>query len=86
MSVPLILACLWLIAANVIGLIPSRKKHWPQAYVLIAVGLPVLGWVVWENGLGVGLVVLVAAASILRWPVVYLMRWVRGIARRRAEG
>ncbi|NND21248.1 MAG: DUF2484 family protein [Silicimonas sp.] len=86
MSVPLILACLWLIAANVIGLIPSRKKHWPQAYVLIAVGLPVLGWVVWENGLGFGLVVLVAAASILRWPVVYLMRWARGIARGRAEG
>ncbi|RZW05505.1 MAG: DUF2484 family protein, partial [Rhodobacteraceae bacterium] len=48
--------------------------------------LPVLGWVVWENGLGFGLVVLVAAASILRWPVVYLMRWARGIARGRAEG
>lgn len=86
MSLPLILACLWLVVANVIGLIPSKKKHWPQAYVLIAIGLPVLAWVFWANGPWVGLVVLVAAASILRWPVVYLARWARGIVGRRAEG
>ena len=78
MTFSLVLACLWLIAANVIGLIPSKHKHWPQAYVMIAIGLPILAYVVWESGVMYGALVLIAAMSILRWPVVYLMRWVRG--------
>ena len=86
MSLSLVLACGWLVLANVIGLIPSKKKHWPQAYVLIAVGLPILGYVAWETGPIAALIVLGAAASILRWPVVYLMRWVRGLSGRHAEG
>ena len=78
MTTSLILACLWLVAANVIGLIPSKHKHWPQAYVMIGIGLPILAFVVWESGVLFGVAVLIAAMSILRWPVVYLMRWVRG--------
>ena len=39
MNLSLALAFLWLIAANVIGMVPSKKKHWPQAYVLIVIGL-----------------------------------------------
>jgi len=78
MTFSLVLACLWLIAANVIGLIPSKHKHWPQAYVMIAIGLPILAYVAWESGVMYGALVLIAAMSILRWPVVYLMRWVRG--------
>jgi hypothetical protein len=70
-------ACLWLIAANVIGMMPSRDHHWRAAYALIALGLPLLGWVVWDNGPWIGLVVLAMAASILRWPVRFLWRWIR---------
>jgi hypothetical protein len=78
MILPLILCLLWLIAANVIAMFPSRDKHWRAAYVLIALGVPLLGWVTYEWGPIVGLVLLAAGASILRWPVVFFWRWLRG--------
>jgi Protein of unknown function (DUF2484) len=74
---PLALCLVWLIAANVIGMFPSRDLHWRAAYGMIAVGVPLLGWVTWESGPLVGLLLLAAGASILRWPVVYLWRWLR---------
>ena len=85
MSPSLTLACVWLVTANVIAVFPSKHSHWPAAYALITLGLPILGWVFWENGVWIGLVVLAAAASVLRWPVRYLARWVSGLFRRRAE-
>ena len=74
---PLALCLVWLIAANVIGMFPSRDLHWRAAYGMIAIGVPLLGWVTWESGPVVGLLLLAAGASILRWPVVYLWRWLR---------
>jgi hypothetical protein len=74
---PLVLCLVWLISANVIGMFPSRDLHWRAAYVMIAIGVPLLGWATWENGPVVGLLLLAAGASILRWPVVYLWRWLR---------
>ena len=76
MSSSLILALLWLVSANVIGMFPSKHKHWPAAYVLITFGLPILGGVFWQEGIIIGCIVLIAAASILRWPVRYLFRWI----------
>lgn len=77
MTLPLALCLLWLILANLIGMLPSRDRHWRAAYGLISVGVPLLGWLTWEAGPVVGLVVLAAAASILRWPAVFLWRWLR---------
>ncbi|WP_299755324.1 DUF2484 family protein [uncultured Boseongicola sp.] len=79
MTLSLSLACLWCILANVIAMFPSKKKHWPAAYVLMAFGVPLLGLVVWENGIWIGLLVLAAAVSILRWPVLHLWRWMRSV-------
>ena len=79
MTTSLMLACFWMITANVVGMFPSKHAHWPSAYVLIAFGLPLLVLVVHENGLLIGAVVLAAAMSILRWPVRYLVRWIRGL-------
>ena len=79
MSTSFTLALLWLVAANVIGMFPSKDHHWRNAYMLIAAGIPILIWVFWENGIWLALIFVVAAASILRWPVIYLMRWVRGL-------
>ena len=81
MTTSLMLACLWCVAANVIGMLPSKKKHWPSAYVLMTVGVPLLGFVFWENGVLIGALVLVAALSIFRWPVVFFARWVKGFGR-----
>jgi len=73
----LILACIWLVAANILAMLPSRDNHWTRAYALIALGLPILGYVIWETGIWIGLAVLVAGMSVLRWPVIYLGKWVR---------
>lgn len=80
MNLSLILACGWVVVACVIAMFPSRRSHWPAAYVLIAVGIPILGFVTYQNGPWVGLFVMLAGASILRWPVRYLLRWVRRAA------
>jgi hypothetical protein len=77
MTLPLILACLWFVVANVAALLPSRDHHWRLAYGLIALGVPLVGWITWAHGPLVGLLVLAAGASVLRWPVIYLGRWIR---------
>ncbi|SLN19323.1 DUF2484 family protein [Ruegeria meonggei] len=71
------LAALWGIAANVLAMIPSNDNHWSRAYALIAVGIPILGYVTLQNGPWIGLIVLAAGMSVLRWPVIYLGRWLR---------
>ncbi len=77
MSWSLVFALIWLIAANMLAMLPSRDNHWRRAYVLIAIGIPLLGWLTWENGPWIGLVALAAGVSILRWPVRYAGRWMR---------
>ncbi|MEL7098592.1 MAG: DUF2484 family protein [Pseudomonadota bacterium] len=81
MSLGLILACVWFVAANVGAMLPSRDYHWRFAYVLIALGVPVLGLVTYAHGPWIGLLVLAAGMSVLRWPVIYLARWLRAKAR-----
>lgn len=68
---------LWLIVANLIGMLPSKDYHWSNAYKLIAVGLPILLWIGWSNGLIWAGVFLLAAGSVLRWPLVYFWRWLK---------
>lgn len=77
MTLSLILACVWALAANVLAMMPSRDNHWQRAYGLIAVGIPILGFVTYQNGPWIGLAVLLAGMSVLRWPLVYLTRWLR---------
>lgn len=79
MTPSLVAALLWAVVANVLALIPSRDNHWTRAYILIAIGIPLLGWVVYENGPWIGLLIMVAGMSLLRWPVFYLLRWLRRI-------
>jgi hypothetical protein len=77
MNLSLILACLWVVLANLLAMLPSRDNHWRRAYLLIAVGVPLLGYVTWQNGPWIGLLALAAGISVLRWPVIYLGRWLR---------
>ena len=76
-TLALIAALVWLILANVVGMLPSKDQHWSNAYKLIAVGLPILVWLGLTNGALYALVFLVAAGSVLRWPLVNLWRWIR---------
>ncbi|MEP3347858.1 MAG: DUF2484 family protein [Litoreibacter sp.] len=77
MNMSLIAAFVWVIAANVLAMLPSNDNLWRRAYVLIAIGVPLLGWVTYENGPWIGLLCLAAGFSILRWPLRYLGRWVK---------
>ncbi len=69
MSLSLILACLWVVAAALLAAVPSRDNHWRRAYGLIVVGVPILGYVTYQNGPWWGLIALLAGASILRYPL-----------------
>ena len=77
MSPALAAAFVWLIVANVIAMFPSRDHHWRAAFVLIAIGIPLVGWVTYQSGPIWGLVILAAGASVLRWPLIYLVRWIK---------
>jgi hypothetical protein len=79
-SISLILACLWAVIANVLAMTPSKDHHWRNAYLLIAVGIPIVGYVTVQHGPWIGLLVLAGGCSVLRWPVIYMARWMRNTA------
>jgi hypothetical protein len=69
MPIAFVLACLWIVAACLAGMAPHRY-HWPSAWVLIATGIPLLGFLTFSMGPVWGLIGLAAGASILRWPIL----------------
>lgn len=77
MTASLVAACVWALVANLAAMLPSRRNHWPQAIALIATGVPILGWVTYQNGPVWGFVVLAAGASLLRWPLIRAFRYLR---------
>lgn len=77
MTYSLILACLWTVLAAILGVLPSNDNHWRRAYFLMTIGAPLLVWVFWENGIWFGLIVTFVALSVFRWPVRYLVAWMR---------
>ena len=77
MSLSLVLTCFWAVVANIIAMTPSKDHHWRNAYILIAIGIPLIGFVTVQHGPWIGLLVLAAGCSILRWPVIYFFRWLR---------
>ena len=74
--ISILLAGLWVVVATVIAILPQRT-HWPGAVVLIITGVPLLGYLTYENGPLAGLLGLAAGASVLRWPLFYLGKWLR---------
>lgn len=85
MTWSLTLACLWAVIANLIAMTPSKDNHWRNAYVLIGIGIPILGFVTIQHGPWLAMVVLVAGGWMLRWPVIYLVRWIRRVILRQSE-
>lgn len=77
MSWSVTLALLWMLAANLRAMFPSKDNLWRFAYGMIALGVPILIFVWYEHGVWLALVFLFAAMWIMRWPVVYLWRWVK---------
>lgn len=82
MSLSLVAGVLWLIAANIIAMFPSKDHHWRNAYRLMGVGAPILAWITYDSGLLFGLLFLAGGGSVLRWPVWYLWKRVCGLVGR----
>jgi hypothetical protein len=68
-----------MIVANVRAMFPSKDNHWRFAYAMIAVGLPILIWVYFDHGLWLPLLLLLGAMWVMRWPVIYLGRWIKRV-------
>jgi hypothetical protein len=83
MTLSLAAACLWAIIANVLAVLPSADNHWRRAWGLIVVGIPLLGWVTYQNGPVIGFVVMAAGASVLRWPLLFALRRLGNLRRGR---
>ena len=77
----LIALCLWVVAAWLLMVTLTARQSWPAAYGLIAVGLPLLVWLGMSMGWGWALVGAATMALVLRWPLRYLLRWMRGRVR-----
>ena len=74
---PLLSIGLWVVLAFAMALLPSNDNHWRRAYVLIAIGVPLLIWIFWQHGVLLGVLGLVVGGLVLRWPVYFAWRWVR---------
>ena len=74
---PLLSIGLWVVLAFAMALFPSNDNHWRRAYVLIAIGIPLLIWIFWQHGVLLGVLGLVVGGLVLRWPVYFAWRWVR---------
>ena len=53
----------------------SRHANVSALERAFALGVPLLGYVTYQNGPWIGLLVLVAGMSVLRWPVYFAARW-----------
>ena len=71
-------ACVWILLAACMTLVFKGQKLWFCAYGLIATGIPLLVALFFTNGPWIALAFLAAGLSILRWPVIYLWRWLTG--------
>lgn len=79
---PLTLGLIWLIVANLTAMVPTRDHHWRAAYCLMTLGLPLLIWIELTHGPLIATAYLAAGASILRWPLYFAWRWVKGLVGR----
>ena len=78
----LIALCLWVIVAWLLMVTLTARQSWPAAYGLIAVGVPIVVWLGLSMGWVWALVGTATMGAVLRWPVIYFLRWLRGLAAR----
>ncbi|MFY0618675.1 DUF2484 family protein [Shimia sp.] len=77
MTLSLTCAFLWLVAANLRAMFPSKDHHWRFAYVMIAIGVPIVIGVAYQHNIWIALVVLLMGGWIMRWPVIFFWRWLK---------
>jgi hypothetical protein len=76
MSLPLIVGCLWVLAATFVAFLPFRAQF-PPGIALLLAAPPLLGWIAWEHGPWLTLAGLFAFVSMFRNPLLYYLRRAR---------
>lgn len=77
MSLPLILGCVWVLAATATAMLPMRRQMVPGVALLVAAPV-LLGWIGYSHGwiwLAIGLF---AFLSMFRNPLLYFLRRAMG--------
>ena len=77
MSLPLILGCVWVLAATATAMLPMRRQMVPGVALLVAAPV-LLGWIGYAHGwiwLAIGLF---AFLSMFRNPLLYFLRRAMG--------
>ena len=77
MSLILILACLWVLAATGVAFLPMRTQFAPGLLLLVAAPI-LMYFIAKEHGLVVFLLALAAFLSMFRRPLIYYARRVLG--------
>lgn len=75
----LVALCLWVVVAWILMVTLTAKQSWPAAYGLIAVGVPLVFWMGWSMSVWWALLGVAVMALVLRWPVRYFGRWLKGL-------
>ncbi|QBY00952.1 DUF2484 family protein [Rhodophyticola sp. CCM32] len=73
MSLSLTFACLWVLAAAIVAMLPMRHQYIPGIALLI-LSLPLIGYVAWQHGPLLVLLVVFAVLSMFRRPLLYFAR------------
>lgn len=79
MTAPLILGCLWVVAAAIVAMLPMKQQMLPGSLLLIAAPF-LLGWIAFVHGwvwLAIGLF---AFLSMFRRPLLYYLRKMLGLS------
>lgn len=77
MSVPVILCCLWVLAAAATALLPMRRQYAPGLALLVSAPL-LIGWLSLAHGWWIGAFALAGFLSMFRNPLRYLYARARG--------
>jgi membrane protease YdiL (CAAX protease family) len=70
----LIAAALWALVANIAAVLPGERGRDSAVVILVLTGVPLLGWLTFQNGPWIGLAGLAAGAATLRWPLFLVLR------------
>lgn len=77
MSLSLLFACLWVIAATIVAFLPYRAQF-PPGIALLIMAPFIIVYMALDHGLLVGLIGVAAFVSMFRNPLIYFWRKARG--------
>jgi len=80
MSLPVVLSCLWVLAAALVALLPMRRQFAP-GFVLLAMVPVLIVWLAVTYGAWAGLAIFMVFISMFRRPLIYLAKRAMGRVR-----